>query len=62
MLKTTRKTPLSDQQKEFNEEVTKDRWKVEQSRRALERRFDVSISSYVSLPKVSAEMLWMTAC
>ncbi len=62
MHKATRKTPLTDWQKEFNDEVAKERWKVEQSYGTLKRRFDASISSYVSLPKVSAEMLWKAAC
>ncbi len=57
MHKSTRKTPLTDWQKDFNDEVAKERWKVKQSYGTLKRRFDASISNYVSLPKVSAEML-----
>lgn len=62
MYKPTRNAPLTEWQKEFNDQVSEERWKVEQSYGTLKRRFDPSVARYMSLPKVSAEICWKAIC
>ena len=62
MYEATRNAPLTEWQKEFNDQVSKERQKDEQSCWTLKRRFNASVARYMSLPKELAEIYWKAIC
>ena len=62
MHKASRNNPLRHSQKIFNKLISKKRWRVEQSFGILKRRFKSSRARYITLAKVSAQLIWKTIC
>lgn len=62
MHKAARNNPLSHSRKTFNRLISRKRWRVEQSFGILKRKFNASRARYMTIAKVTAEMIWKTIC
>ena len=62
MHKASRNKPLSHSRKTFNKIISRKRWRVEQSFGILKRKFNGGRARYMTLAKVTAEMIWKTIC
>ena len=62
MHKARRNNPLRHSQMKFNKLISKKRWRVEQSFGILKRRFKSSRARYMTLAKVTAQLIRKTIC